>query len=79
MKNLYFIVLLTLSIFPDVAFGQFVKEKKITKGESFSGIQYMNVQVSHERSGDFIPADIRVNGLNTRKQTILTHDYGYNL
>jgi outer membrane protein OmpA-like peptidoglycan-associated protein len=73
MKNLYFIVLLTLSIFPDVAFGQFVKEKKITKGESFSGIQYMNVQVSHERSGDFIPADIRVNGLNTRKQTILTH------
>ena len=70
MKNSYFIILLTLLVFPDITFGQFVKEKKITKGESFTGVQYMNVQVSHESSGDFIPADIRVNGLNTRKQTI---------
>ncbi len=72
MKNLDFIVLLILLVFPVVTFGQFVEEKKITKGEDFSGIQYMNVQVLHENSGNFIPADIRVNGLNTRKQTMLS-------
>lgn len=72
MKNLYLPVLLTLLVFPHVSFGQFVQEKKISKEESFNGIQYMTVQVSHDKSGEFIPADIRINGLNTRKQTVFT-------
>ncbi len=58
-------------ILPSFSFGQFVQEKKISKDENFSGTQYMNIQVSHDKTGELVPADIRINGLNSRKLVVM--------
>ncbi len=70
MKNISYIVLMIFMMVPFLSDGQFVQEKKISKDEKISGKQFMNIQVNHEKSGEMIPADIRISGLNARKKLI---------
>ncbi len=71
MKNVNIILGLVALAFPTLLQAQFVQEKKITKDENFSGKQYMNIQVTSSESGELMAADIRINGLNSRKQVIM--------
>ncbi|MFK7757831.1 MAG: OmpA family protein [Flavobacteriales bacterium] len=49
---------------------QFTQEKKISDNEKFTGKQFMNIKVAHAKSGELMPADIYINGLNPRRQVV---------
>jgi len=71
MKNYCYALLSFLLAVPVFTQAQFVQEKKISNDEAFLGRQYMNIQVKHHTSGEELDADIRVKGLNSRKQVVM--------
>jgi len=70
MKKIFILsILFSLGSY-QALYAQFTQEKKISNNEKFTGKQFMNIKVTHSKSGDFMPADIYINGLNPRKQVM---------
>ena len=64
------LVLITCFIWNQQVYGQFTEEKKIEKGESEIEGQVMNIHVLDADTQKPDMADVRVNGLNPRKQVV---------
>jgi len=71
MNSKHLIALLILTVYSSSnLFSQFTQEKKISEDETANGELYMNIVVQNDSSELQIPADVTVNGINSRKPVI---------
>lgn len=68
MKKIFILNIIFSVGFLGTLSAQFTQEKKISKDEKFTGKQFMNIKVADFTSGELLPANVYINGLNPRRQ-----------